>query len=337
MKKFNMKSFQIERGLSIINKTINDLRLDLSGKRILTEIGSNDFSFTPLIPLLANAEKIFAFIKDSKYGNAHQIKESFISRFEHLHGINRIEIFCNHLPENAIDTADIITNSYPLRPLNESILAFSKKGVVIPLMYESWELRDGEVDIEYCKQNNIHVAGTWENHPEIKVFDFVSMLGIKLALNAGYEIRQNNIFVWSNDDFGEKISQGLKINGAKVFHGTNIDLFYEVLPSLDFIFLCDYRETKSYFDGEDSIFSIEKIKKNNNRLGIVHLYGNVNSHLLLSEGYNVFPRKDGFSNYMTETLSYSGQIPLLRLLTAGFKVGQELLDRKYSTLTQKLF
>lgn len=331
-----MQQFQIDRGIDIIKKTINDLKLDLSGKIILTELGSNDFCFTPIIPFLANADKVFALVKDSKYGKAIDIKEGFVASFGQVSGFERIEIFCNQLPEYSIEQADIITNSYPLRPLDKKMLASAKKNVVIPLMYESWELRDNEIDTNYCKQNGIKVGGTWENHPLINVFDYVSVLGLKLALNAGYEVSRNNIFVWSDDDFGEMISAGFKNNGGCIFHGTDVDLFYEVLPSLDFIFLCDYDETKSYFDGNDPVFSIEKIKKLNSKLGIVHLYGIVNSELLQKEGFNVYPGKNGYSKYMTETLSYSGQIPVLKLLTAGFKVGQELSEGKYSTLTQIL-
>jgi hypothetical protein len=335
-KKFKVQQFQVDRGIGIIKKTIDDLELNLCKKIILTELGSNDFCFTPIIPLLASAEKVFAIVKDSKYGKAQDIKNDFIDSFGYLSGFDKIEIFCNHIPNFLIAQADIITNSYPLRPLGEKILSITKKGVVIPLMYESWELRDGEIDMDYCKQNNIKVGGTWENHPLIKVFDYVSMLGLKLSFNAGYEVSGNNIFVWSDDHFGERISSGFNNNGGCVFHGINVDLFYEVLPSLDFIFLCDYDETKSYFDGVNPVFSIEKIKKINSKLGIVHLYGTINSELLLNEGFNVYPRKNGYSKYMTETLSYSGQIPVLKLLTAGFKVGQELTEGKYSTLTQIL-
>lgn len=335
-KRFKVQQFQIDRGMGIIKRTIEDLELDLNGKIILTELGSNDFCFTPIIPFLANAKKVFALVKDSKYGKAADIKTNFIANFGHLPGIDKIEIFCNHLPEYPIEEADIITNSYPLRPLDEKLLLSAKKGVVIPLMYESWEFRHGEIDIDYCKQHNIKVGGTWENHPLINVFDYVSVLGLKLALNAGYEVSRNNIFVWSDDDFGEMISSGFKKNGGCVFYGTNIEMFYETLPSLDFIFLCDYDETKSYFDGDDPIFSLERIKNINNRLGIIHLYGTINIEQLLNEGFNVYPKKNGLPKYMTETLSYSGQIPVLKLLTAGFKVGAELSEGNYSTLTQIL-
>jgi hypothetical protein len=324
-KKFKVQQFQIDRGIGIIKKTIDDLELNLSKKIILTELGSNDFCFTPIIPLLASAEKVFAIVKDSKYGKGEDIKNSFIDTFGHMTGFDKIEIYCNHIPDFLIEQADIITNSFPLRPLGEKVLSITKKGVVIPLMYESWELRDGEIDMDYCKQNNIKVG-----------FDYVSILGLKLSFNAGFEVSGNNIFVWSDDHFGEMISSGFKKNGGCVFHGINVDLFYEMLPSLDYIFLCDYDETESYFDGDNPVFSIEKIKKINNKLGIVHLYGTINSELLINEGFNVYPRKNGYSKYMTETLSYSGQIPVLKLLTAGFKVGQELTEGKYSTLTQIL-
>ena len=38
---------------------------------------------------------------------------------------------------------------------------------VISLMYEAWEFRDTDVDLNYCKKNRIKIAGVWENHPDV--------------------------------------------------------------------------------------------------------------------------------------------------------------------------
>ena len=39
---------------------------------------------------------------------------------------------------------------------------------------------------------------------------------------------------------------------------------------------------------------------------------------------------------MTFTLAHVGLLPVIRLLTAGFKVGQESLQNKISNLTQPI-
>ena len=55
----------------------------------------------------------------------------------------------------------------------------------------------------YFKQKGIKVAGTWENHPDLKIFDGCGHLAVKISQEAGYEVYQNKIIVWSNDHFGE--------------------------------------------------------------------------------------------------------------------------------------
>jgi len=331
-----MQRFQVDRGLSIIENTIRDLELNLEGKVVLTELGSNDFCFTPLIPAIANAHKVYAVVNDSKYGLAKDIKSQFDFYFKNIKGFNKIEVFCNELPDSAIKDADIITNSSPLRPLDKIFLSKTKKGVVIPLMYEAWEFRDSDIDINFCKENNITIAGTWENHPQLGVFEYVSTLGLKLALNAGYEIRGNNIYVWSDDHFGKMISKGFLSIGGNVFEGVSVDEFYKLLPSLDFIFLCRYNEERSFFEGESPIFSVERIKKVNSKIGIIHLYGLIDYKRVLNYGFNVYPQKNGYPKHMTETLSFSGQVPVLRLIVGGFKVAQELCEKNISQLSQIL-
>ena len=205
-------NFKRNRAIKIIKKALIDLQLDLCGKVILTELGSNDFLFTPLIPILANANKVYAFVKDSKYGKAEDLKKEFELHFADFEGIEKIQIFCNNLPNFCIKEADIITNSAHLRPLNASKLSLAQKNVVIPIMYEAWELRDGEIDLDFCRKNSIPLGGTNESYELTNVFNYVKVLGLKLALNAGYEIIENEIFIWSNDSFGEMLNQSQYLN-----------------------------------------------------------------------------------------------------------------------------
>ena len=61
------------RALNIINDTIKSLELNLNSFVVLTEVGSNNFIYTPIIPLLAGAKKVYAWTKDSSYGKSEDI------------------------------------------------------------------------------------------------------------------------------------------------------------------------------------------------------------------------------------------------------------------------
>ena len=66
--------------------------------------------------------------------------------------------------------SDIVTNSGMLRPINDEVVSKLKKTAVIPLMWETWELRPGEIDIISCQKNKIPVIGTNENYNHINMY-----------------------------------------------------------------------------------------------------------------------------------------------------------------------
>ena len=72
------------RALKIITNTIGDLRLDLSNYTILTEVGSSNFIYTPIIALLAGADKVFAWTKDSSYGKGEDIVKECLTIVRYL-------------------------------------------------------------------------------------------------------------------------------------------------------------------------------------------------------------------------------------------------------------
>ena len=47
-----------KRAFLLIEKNIEKLELDLTDKVILTEVGSSNYGYSPLIPLMAGAKKV---------------------------------------------------------------------------------------------------------------------------------------------------------------------------------------------------------------------------------------------------------------------------------------
>ena len=323
-----------KRAIKLAKEIIAKLDLNLDGQVILTEVGSNYYLFTPIIAALGNAKKVYALAKDSLYGRGEDIKQQCLALADMLN-ITNIEIAVNAIPEQFIREADIITNSGNLRPLDEKVLKKAKKGVVIPLMYEKWELRKEDIDIAWCKNNDIKVAGTWEEHPDIKVFGACGQLAIKLAHEAGYEVYDNKIIIWSDDHFGEIISDAFISSGAKeVITTVNYAELIKNINNCDFIFICDYDETRSYFGTTGSILNVEELINITNSFGVVHLYGEVDSNLLATKGINVYPAKMGKARHMTQTLGYVGLKPIINLQAAGFKVGELVARNEESSLVQ---
>ena len=320
----------------LILDSIKKLNLNLSGKIVLTEVGSQNYLFSPIIPALAGAEKVYAWTRNSIYGNANQIIKDSAQFAKEFHVESKISFFDGALNSEHIKVADIITNSGFLRPINNRILQYTKKDVVIPLMFEEWELRPEDIDIVLCTKMGIKVAGTWENHPLLKVFSSVGALSVKLLLESGLEVYQNNILIWSEDEFGIESEKALQNFGAaNVYRSTDMVMFNDLLPSLDAVFICNYDEKRVYFN-DNELFNAKDIFEVNPSLKVIHLFGKIDVASLNEFNISYYPREEGRSMIMTRTLGHLGPKPLIDLQVASLKVAQYLLEAKSSDLIQPI-
>ena len=65
------------------------------------------------------------------------------------------------------------------------MVSLMKPTAVVPLMYESWELRHTDVDVAACRRRGLRVAGTNERHPEVAIFEYLGLVVLKAMLDAG--------------------------------------------------------------------------------------------------------------------------------------------------------
>ena len=307
-----------------IKEKISLLNLNLEGFEILTEVGSGLYNYMPLIPLLAGAQRVMAWTRDSRFGTASEVIKNCQEVAQVLPNFNKIEFYIGNLNEQHLRQADLITNSALLRPLDQSKLMYVKDSTVIPLMFEAWEARKEDVDIGYCNRRGIKVAGTNESHHELDVFTQVGHLALKMAFEAGYEIYGNKILIWSDDDFGQVIKEKfLMLDAADVIVTTDFEKLTQLIPTLDFVFISDYDEERSYNDS--TFFNLDRLRKLNQNFGIIHLFGEIDSLTLRDKGFNIYPPDNGIGKNMSRTLSYLGIEPFFSLMVGGFKVGEHLL------------
>lgn len=323
----SLKINEIEKARKIIDDIICDLSLNLENLSVLTEVGSDYYQFTPLIASMAGARQVFAWTKDSIYGKGED-NVRICEEIAELYGIDAtIEFAVNTRPNSHVKAADIITNSGFTRPLDENLLKYARRGeAVISLMYEAWEFRTTDVDLNYCNENQIKIAGVWENHPDLLIFNACGQLAIKMAYEAGYEVIGNNIIVWSDDQFGETIENAFLARGAKnVVTTTSEHTLIQNIDNADFIFLCDYDECRVLL-GNNGVIDLKNIIKQDKSVGIIHLFGKVDPSFLEKIEIPVYPNKAGQTSIMSFTLAHLGMDPVLRLQAAGLKVGECLFN-----------
>lgn len=203
------------RLVKLVRDAIERCKIDLSGKVILTEAATGAYVVTPVLAAMAGAEKVFAITKDTCHGKVQQVREQ-TEELAHISGVTHVIEIITQKQQNVVAQADIITNSGHVRPIDAETVSWMKPTAVVPLMYEAWEFRAGDVDLAACRDRGIAVAGTNERHPAVDVFSFLGMMSAKLLMDAGIAVYGTTILLLCDNPFGPFIERGLVGAGARV-------------------------------------------------------------------------------------------------------------------------
>lgn len=332
----SMNKNDFEKSISIIKSTIIKLDLNLRNFTVLTEIGTGPYLYTPYIAALAGAKMVYAYSKNTVFGTVDDIRVE-AQQLNKFLGSLPVRIVEDFTDVEICHSVDILTNSGMLRPLTADFLSnFDAKKLVIPLMYESWELRKTDLDLSFCSEKRIKVGGTNENHSSLNVFRTTGNLSAKMAFDAGSEIADCKVLIWSDDDFGHVAARTFKSLGAiEVEMTTDENVVNERFDSVDLIYFCRNSEDKQLI-GEKGILNPETIASAASLPTIIHLYGKLDKDFCKGLGLKIFPEQDGKSRSMSLSLSYLGVRPVFSLLAAGFKVGEIMKKNQDNGLCQRL-
>jgi len=236
-----MPLFNHPRAKKLIAETIDRLELSLAGLHIFTEAASNNFVVTPIIAAMAGAESVAAIARDSAYGSFKQIREETLQLAEYCGISSRLEVV-SHKEQALLDRADIVTNLGFVRPLDADTIAMIKPGAVIPLMFEKWESRPGEIDLELCRRKNISVVATNEDQSLVNVFNYMGSLALKMVLDGAIELYKSRLAVIGRDKFAKAVHSLLSAMGLHIEHFSSLNGVMEraMLGSLDALIIADY-------------------------------------------------------------------------------------------------
>ena len=304
---------------------VDRLALDLSGRRVITEAATGAYVVTPVIAALAGAE-VTALTKETRHGTL----EDVVAQTRALAACCDVEPHIDiveSLQETHIESADIVTNCGHLRPLDANFIARMRPGAVIPLMYESWEFRVGDIDLDACRSRGIRVAGTNERHAALRVFDYLGMLAAKGLLDCHVPVVGSRLILVCDNPFGKYIERALRQCGAELVANVRGPQDSAAIPATyDAVVLAD---TPS---GQPSIGLYGEAKYPAERLGrfraLVQLWGDVDRGAL--PGVVFSPATAPRNGHMGILLSDIGPDPIVRLQAGGLKVGELLCRVKHA-------
>lgn len=317
------------RVFHLINNAINTFNLNLSGLTVLTEAASGYYVVTPLIATLAGADKVFAVTKDSRYGKAVDVKEFTLKLAKERNVDNQIEVVFNKAPD-ILRQADIITNLGFVRPIDKEMIEHLKPTAVIPLMWETWEFREEDLDLSECRRKGIMVLGTNERVKELDIFAYVGYLAVKLAFELDIEIYQSKVVVVGSGVFGEscvkvfdKLDANLKYIDLSERNSLKTEAAKSMLRDVELIVLVEHH-SQTRIIGDDGQITVDELLELSPHLSIVHIAGNIDREAINRASLPCAPHRSAPPGYMSVATDYLGPKPLVDLHTAGLKVGEAM-------------
>ena len=327
----------IKRIEKLISDAIDTYDLDLSGLTVFTEAASGNYVVTPLIAALAGSDRIFAITQNSRYGKAVDVRNFTLELAQRWGVGDRIEVVPDKIP-SMLSQVDIVTNLGFVRPIDKSMIAHLKPTAVLPLMWETWEFREADLDLAECQRRGIMVLGTNERDAGLDLFTYVGYLAVKLAFELEIEIYRSKVVVIGSGVFGE--------NSVKAFDKLEADIKYidlsaevslgaesakSALRDVDLVVLVEHRNSVCLI-GSGGQITVDELLALSPHLSIVHIAGNINRKEIDNAAIPCLPQKSAAPGYMSVTTDYLGPRPVIALHTAGLKVGEAMARARLTGL-----
>ena len=300
----------------LVRDAVERCSLDLTGTRVLTEAASGAYVVTPVLAALSGAH-VVAITADSRYGSAQQVMAATTALAARLGVADRIEITTRRTAEQYA-AADVITNSGHVRPIVGELAAAIRPGAVLPLMFESWEVQCGrlDIDVDALRRGGVQIAGTNERHPHVDVFSYLGPMAVAQLADAGVSAYRSRIALLCDNAFRDYIVDGLKATGADVDAAATLDGLSVDCPDALLVAL---RPTGG---SVLSAAELERIGTHWPDCVLVQFWGDVDRGRCPLPIWPIVAPPAGHMGVLPSRL---GPEPIVRLQAGGLKVGQVLL------------
>lgn len=311
---------------------ISHFGVDLSGLTVYTEAASGAYLLTPIIAALAGAKKVFAQTRDSRFANAEVVRRETMQAATAFGVADKIEIRAERF-DQGLAQSDIVTNSGFVRPLDGALVARLKPTAVIPLMWETWEFRPGDLDLNACKDKDILVLGTKEQEPPCDLRFFTGLFALKLLFELGFD--GGKVLLLGNSPLpAGAIAEHMRRTGIDltwVSAEPEGDLRYEQLrehfsghgQEYDILVVAEHRHHHRLL-GDDGFLGYQEILEINPDLKLGIITGNLDVPQLKASGLRYLPEDISPAGFLSYQPYHMGPRPVLTLYTAGLKVGEAM-------------
>jgi hypothetical protein len=307
--------------------------LDLSGLTVLTEAASGPYLWAPIIAARAGARRVYAVTRDSSYAPAAAVIADTRAAAARWGVADSVHVAEGRPAPEWVAEADIVTNSGFVRPIDRAMVERMKPTAVVPLMWETWEFRDGDVDLDACRAHGILVLGTDERRPPCDMTGYSAFFAVKLLFELGLEgYGTRTLLLGGQESLAVAIERGLGALGLAVTRfGAAGGRPYEDLPAYvaehghayDALLVAEHADPRPLL-GPDGLLDPALIRRINPALAVGVIAGAVDADALRRSGLHHLPHDVRPFGHMSYQASELGPRPVLELFAAGLAVGQAM-------------
>ena len=217
-----------------------------------------------------------------------------------------------------VRTVDIVTNSGHLRPLNAWLLNKLPDRAVVALMFEAWEFRPGDIDLDTCRRRNIPVVGVNERHPAVDVFSFLGPLCVKQLHDCGIAVYGSRLALVCDNEFADWISRG-----TVTPTGASVDLFMrcdDVFSDAWDAVVVAMKPGTAFAVGGGEARHLAAVSPPG--AAVVQFWGDVDRTALVTHGLAAWPVRAPARGHMGILLSAIGPEPIVRLQAGGLRAAE---------------
>lgn len=314
----------------LIKESFEKFNINLTGKTVLTEAATGNYVCTPVLAAMAGA-KVYAIAKNSKYGSVDQICKELFLIANFLNIDKQISIITG-LDDIILSEIDVVTNTGFVRPIDKVLINKLKPDSVIPLMWEPWEFRPSDIDLDAAISRGIKVYGTNEANPRLQTMQYIGLTVLYFLLKEKRSSFSSKVLVIGCEKFNTAINFVL----TKLNYSINSFLTNEYqdveLKEYNTIVVAEWNNPRRIIGkSTDSLINSNSLTEEHL---VIHISGNVDFTGIKCLHY---PDKPAPLGYMSYTTDFIDPIAVIDLHAAGLKVAEGMLLAKSMDLKNKSF
>ena len=305
----------------LVDEAVERCQLRLAGRRVVTEAATGAYAATALLAARAGAD-VTALARGTHHGSVPEVHRWLLDTAELLGVAERIDVVedltCTHL-----SSADIVTNSGHLRPLDDRLIRSLQPTAVVPLMMEAWEVGAGrpDVDLAALRRWGIAHAGTNERHPAVGVFEYLGLMAVKLLLDSGVPVVGTHLLLLCDNPFGPYLERTLTACGAQLTVASSPASAVRTARPVDAVVVSLTPATGPRLGARE----LECLAEVAPGAVLAQFFGDIDRVAATARGFTCWPDPAPPHGHMGVLPSAIGDEPIVRLQAGGLKVGEVLL------------